>query len=73
MGHIKNAIILSYYYLLRYKEYISKPDKYGNRNFYFDCLRQVIKECGDSDTNAAIVGGMIGALVGIKNIPDFMI
>jgi len=24
---------------------------------------------GDTDTNAAIVGGMIGAIVGFKNLP----
>ncbi len=28
---------------------------------------------GDTDTNGCIVGGMIGALVGIHNIPDRMI
>jgi ADP-ribosylglycohydrolase len=30
-------------------------------------------EGGDTDTNAAIVGGMIGALVGFNNIPQDMI
>ncbi len=29
-------------------------------------------EGGDTDTNAAIVGGMIGALVGFKDIPKDM-
>ena len=28
---------------------------------------------GDTDTNGAIVGGLIGALVGIHNIPEKMI
>ena len=28
---------------------------------------------GDSDTNGAIVGGLIGALVGIRRIPEYMI
>ena len=32
-------------------------------------MRQVIKEGGDTDTNAAIVGGMIGALIGFNAIP----
>ena len=31
-----------------------------------------MKEGGDTDTNAAIAGGMIGALVGFKNIPKHM-
>ncbi len=25
---------------------------------------------GDTDTNACIVGGMIGALVGVENLPE---
>ena len=28
---------------------------------------------GDTDTNACIVGGLIGAAVGIHNIPKFMV
>ena len=28
-----------------------------------------MKEGGDTDTNACIAGGMIGALIGFKNIP----
>jgi ADP-ribosyl-[dinitrogen reductase] hydrolase len=28
---------------------------------------------GDTDTNACIVGGLLGALVSIKNIPDKMV
>ena len=40
---------------------------------YYDSIRSTIKEGGDTDTNAAIVGGMIGALVGIKKVPNSMI
>lgn len=36
-------------------------------------MRSTIQEGGDTDTNAAIVGGMIGALVGLQNIPSNMI
>ena len=25
---------------------------------------------GDTDTNAAIAGGLVGAFLGVKNIPD---
>lgn len=32
-------------------------------------LKNVIKEAGDSDTNAAIVGGMIGSIIGFKALP----
>ena len=66
MGWHRHAIIFSFYYLLRYAEYTDKT------NFYSDCIRQIIKEGGDTDTNAAIVGGMLGALIGFKNIPEYM-
>ena len=36
-------------------------------------MRLTIQLGGDTDTNACIVGGMIGALVGIKKIPEPMI
>jgi ADP-ribosylglycohydrolase len=32
----------------------------------------MIKEGGDTDTNAAILGGLIGAYVGYNNLPEFM-
>ena len=36
-------------------------------------MRETIRLGGDTDTNGCIVGGMVGALVGIHNIPDHMI
>ena len=30
----------------------------------------IIKRGGDTDTNAAIVGGMLGSLIGFKNLPN---
>ena len=32
-------------------------------------IRTVLEQGGDTDTNAAIVGGMLGALVGFTNLP----
>ena len=61
---------MSYYYLLRHAEY-SKTENI-KENIYFDAIKYTIKEGGDTDTNAAIVGGMIGALVGYNGIPTFM-
>jgi len=36
-------------------------------------LRLTIQQGGDTDTNACIVGGLLGAAVGIKNIPSYML
>jgi len=38
--------------------------------YYTKVIREVIKEAGDTDTNAAIVGGMIGALTGFTKLPS---
>jgi len=38
-------------------------------NLYQYYLEKILTEGGDTDTNAAIVGTMIGALVGYKGLP----
>jgi ADP-ribosyl-[dinitrogen reductase] hydrolase len=68
IGFIRHAFVLSFYYLLKFQDC-----KNQDNNFYFDSIRQVIKEGGDTDTNACIVGGMIGALVGMNGIPEEMV
>ena len=35
-------------------------------------LRETIRQGGDTDTNACIVGGLIGAAVGVDGIPVLM-
>ena len=40
---------------------------------YYESISQVIQEGGDTDTNACIAGGMLGALLGIKSIPEYMV
>ena len=41
-----------------------------NSSYYRKIIKEVISEAGDTDTNAAIVGGMLGALVGFTNLPS---
>ncbi len=36
---------------------------------YVKIMKKVIGKAGDSDTNAAIVGGLIGAVLGFKGLP----
>ncbi len=54
----------------RYKPNLSQNKK---EEFFLKALRETINLGGDTDTNACIVGGMIGALVGIKKIPGYML
>lgn len=65
--------MLSYYFLLKYQRHVdlNEPNIYDN--MYTESIRKTIQLGGDTDTNACIVGGMIGALVGIRNIPQEMV
>jgi len=63
MGFVKHGFVLAFYCLNRAKDV--QADK-----LYDFAMRQSVKVQGDTDTNAAIVGGLIGAYVGLDNI-DF--
>ncbi len=39
---------------------------------YEECIRQTLLLAGDTDTNGAIVGGMIGAYYGKDKLPKEM-
>ena len=66
MGFIKHAIVLAYYFLLLHA-------KMGDRLKYHDVIKEVVSLAGDADTNACIVGGMMGALLGFKGLDDHMV
>ena len=40
---------------------------------YQDAIRETVQEGGDTDTNAAIVGGMLGACVGLAGLPETLV
>ena len=65
MGNIKHALSYSFYHLLRFDPKISDTDG----THFESSLLSTIENGGDTDTNACIVGKMIGALVGKKGIP----
>ena len=70
---LKHSFIQSFFYLLRYKNDL--VDLYNtNDTFFKSTLTQVCKKGGIAiESNACIVGGMIGALVGAKQIDPPMI
>lgn len=59
MGHVQKAFVLAIYFLRNNEEYES-------------AIFKTLMKGGDTDTNAAIVGALIGALHGEKNIPIYM-
>jgi len=40
---------------------------------YHHATLETIRQGGDTDTNACIVGGMVGAVVGLQNLPEDML
>ena len=56
-GWIKHSFIMSFTFL--------KNGNLGYRESIYNCIMMG----GDTDTNACIVGGMIGALAGFSNLP----
>ena len=70
IGWIQRAFVLSFYYLLRHNSYQTVGIE---AQFFEDSIYQTIQEGGDTDTNACIVGGMLGALLGLKALPQKMV
>ncbi len=58
-GFVKHAFTLAFHHLRR-------------RSSYADGMRATLCAGGDTDTNAAIVGAMLGALWGLSGIPQGM-
>ena len=65
MGFVKHAFILAFYCLLR----VQNTFKARQNEAYDYAMRQTSLLAGDTDTNCAIVGGLIGAYTGVKAIP----
>lgn len=60
---IKHGFVLAFYFLAQAE---SRTDY---SEFYEEAIRQTIQLGGNTDTNAAIVGGLVGALIGVNLLP----
>ena len=63
MGYYMHGFKLSVYYLYKYPEMAANQDS----DLYYKIMCDVCDYGGDTDTNCAIVGAMIGPLIGYKN------
>ena len=63
MGYYLHGFKLSVYFLYKYPDMGQSKDI----NLYYDIMCDVCDYGGDTDTNCAIVGAMIGPLIGYKN------
>lgn len=58
-GSLRPAFVIAFYFLLRLQDGVK----------YEEALLECIRPGGDTDTKAAIVGGIMGAAVGVEAIP----
>ena len=63
IGYYLHAFKLSVYYLNKYPEMGENQDK----ELYYTIMCDICDRGGDTDTNCAIVGTLIGPLIGYKN------
>jgi ADP-ribosylglycohydrolase len=61
MGFVKHAFVLAFLFLIR--------TDLTDEELYDEAMLQVVSLGGDTDTNCCIVGGLIGAYLGLKLIP----
>ena len=71
MGWLKNCFVLSFYCLRYYQIYTEDRNNY-EIDFFSLAYKMAISVGGDTDTNACVVCGLIGALVGFHEIPREM-
>ena len=66
MGYAK----IAYSYGMRLLRYLAEgKEKKVDEEMYSRWIRWVIGRAGDTDTNAAIVGGLMGSIVGFWQLP----
>lgn len=77
IGFIKHAFVLAFYYLKKAAEtydngesWYDLDDAHG-KSLYYESIKETISLGGDTDTNACIVGGMVGAYVGARNLNNY--
>ena len=68
-GWCKHGFVLSIYFLQKYATRIGDESSEELAVLYEAILAECLSLGGDTDTNGAIVGGVIGALLGEQNIP----
>lgn len=67
MSFIKHGFVLSIYFLLRAAKEVERTGLDDmTEQFYYDAVRETVALGGDAAANAAIVGGLVGSIVGIK-------
>jgi len=63
---------IAYVYCFQFLKYISENCKSPSdlsSDLFKDVLSKVVSQGGDTDTNACIVGGVIGSIVGFRGLP----
>ncbi|CAI2371639.1 unnamed protein product [Moneuplotes crassus] len=69
IGWMKHAFVCCLRYLRLAKESEDSKEPFSP-TFYEDSMVEILMGGGDTDTNACIAGGLIGAIVGFEGLPE---
>jgi ADP-ribosylglycohydrolase len=76
IGHVKHAFTLAMLFLRQCAQHASAGAAFSSRELraggFEEAIKRTLLKGGDTDTNAAIVGGLMGALYGYDGIPSAM-
>lgn len=73
MGFFKIAFVYCFQFLKNISEKCKSASDL-NPSLYQNIMTEVITQGGDTDTNACIVGGLVGSIVGFRNLPhDYLV
>lgn len=67
-GFFKIAYVYCFQFLKNISENCKNPSDLSSELFK-DILSKIVSQGGDTDTNACIVGGVIGSIVGFQGLP----
>lgn len=67
-NHVSIGFVYSLYYLQRLDEWLEK--KKDPTQFYDDIMVEILRQAGATATNCMMVGGIIGAAIGLDKLPQ---
>ena len=69
MGYCKIAYTASLIYFTKIAKHC-KIEEDLNGNLYKRIISKIIAKGGDTDTNASIIGSLLGSMIGFRKLPN---
>ncbi|KAL4492925.1 hypothetical protein ABPG72_020704 [Tetrahymena utriculariae] len=69
-GYVFHAFTMAFIFLKQFTKFNLTQQSQQKPNLFIDKIRKAISQCGDSDTNAAICGTLLGSLLNLNEFPQ---